>query len=321
MNILSDYERYLATKQLSSGTIVTYRRVAHLIECYLKNTYNVSFDMENLISIKGYMISNWATHIINEHEYRVTTRYLYILAAGQFLRFLHKMQYVDFDLSQALPPIPNVEKQLKAELESAEDNDEPPAFQKRAYSQDEVKSMMEFFHRASFHDSRSRLIIALATFTGLRASELAALNISDVINDDHFAKVPRKGTHGRKIRVAIPDAVRPYVDDYISHRNKKGISSLPEDALLVSNQGKRMDRSLIYKSIVRSQKDLDCPTGIHAFRHTALSCLAKSSDPVVARDIANQKSISVTNRYLHTTDEEKLQAVNDLANAFSCINK
>ena len=316
MNILDDFKRYLATRNLSPTTISTYCRIAHLMENFIEEKYDFRFTIEDISKLKGFMVSNWATYITKEKNYRAGTRYLYILGAGFFLKYLYNMQFVDFDLSNALPPISDFVREMKdasdpAEADTQESEDDTHA--KRAYTQDEVKNMIGFYKNDSYHDSRARAVIALAVCTGLRCSEIAAMNISDVMSSDSFARVPRKGTHGKKVKVAIPDGVLPYIEDYLRHRQLKHMDMSSDAPLFVSSTGKRMDRVMLYKHISRSQKSIGCPTGVHAFRHTALTMLAKSTDAVVARDVANQKSVSVTNRYLHTSDEDKLSAVNTLA--------
>ena len=52
--------------------------------------------------------------------------------------------------------------------------------------------------------------------------------------------------------------------------------------------------------------------GCHAFRHTFVSAVEKKGGSAVARDLANHKSLVITNRYDHSTAGQRRQAVDAL---------
>lgn len=299
LNIYKDFERYLFTKELSETTVINYCRVAKLIEAYISNNYGFTFD--DLPEIKGYMISNWATSIM---ELKVTTRASYIISANVFLKFLYSMQYISFDLSAALPPVPNIEKYKKLHPDEIQP--------KQGYTPEEIASMFRRINPSTFAGCRTRAIIAMLLTTGLRVSELASLNISDPFVPSGFMLVARKGTHGNKVKVSIPKDTLKYVKAYIEMRIRRGIPAEPNDPLFVTKNGRRMSRHEIYRSLKTIQINVGVHTGVHTYRHTALTQIAKTSDPVVARDVAGQKSITVTNRYLHSTEQEMKEATDTL---------
>ena len=304
-NAITDFERYQRNREVSEGSIVTYVRAVRLMEKYLNENYHISLEGEGYKHIKGFMVSNWASSIM---DLNIATRVLYLVSAREFLRFLFCMQYVDFDLSSALPPLPNIKKYRNLHPDTWN--------KKRNYTGDELQKMMKAASRNTFSGARSRALIAVLVATGLRVSELCTLNVGDVSQESGFAYVPRKGTHGNKVPVAIPGWLMEYVKDYLSQRRRLGLSCLPSDPLFVSNRGKRMDRYLVYHSLAEIQKKTGCPTGVHTYRHTALSEISRTTDPATSRDIAGQKSISVTNGYLHATDADKLAAVDSLSSLF-----
>lgn len=305
MNIYKDFERYLYTRELSEGTVRTYCRVAKHIEDYIAANYGLCF-ADHLDQIKGYMISNWATSIM---ELKVATRNNYIVSANVFLRFLYTMQYISFDLASALPPAPNIEKHRR--LHPDEDS------VKSGYSMQEISAMFANINASSFSGSRARALIALLVTTGLRVSEAASLNVSDPFDPSGFMLVARKGTHGNKVKVPIPQETLAYLQDYLEIRKSCGIATEPDSPLFVTKAGRRMIRGEIYKALKTVQQRVGVHTGVHTYRHTALTQIAKSADPVVARDVAGQKSIEVTNRYLHSTDQE----LKDAASALTALLK
>ena len=128
--------------------------------------------------------------------------------------------------------------------------------------------------------------------------------------------VARKRTHGNKVHVSIPTAIIPYAKTYVEFRRKKGESINDDSPLFVGVAGEPLTRRDALGGISAIQKKLGLPTGLHTFRHTAITAASKIADPGTARDIAGQKSFTVTNRYVHSTNEEQLRATEQIAEAF-----
>lgn len=287
IDILQDFERYLHNEDRSERTIATYVSTVKLIRKYMAEQFEVDFD-ENM---KGYMVSQWATSIRN---LKPTSRALYIVIAGVFFRYLYNMDYVSKDLSSALPKPPKVN--------SGES-------EKRAYTLEEIRTMMNATTRKAFPTARNRAIIATLVSTGLRASELAQLNVGDVYNGK--AQVVRKG--GAKKEIFLSEELKPYIKSYLEMREDNWNDDSP---LFVSATAKRMNGHDLYMALSAVEKQCGFPTGVHTFRHTALSALAKSANPVVARDVAGHKSFRITNRYSHSTEEEVRAATDEMAGYF-----
>lgn len=298
MNIYSEFERYLRNDELEETTIRNYLRVVRLFERYTAENYQVGFANDGYRNLKGYMVSNWASSL---SDHKCTSRSLYYIAMRRFLTFLYSLQYVDFDLTTALPKQPNLQKHLKLHPEERS--------MARGYDPEEIKEMLRSSKGHTLPAVRRAAIIAMLSTTGLRISELLALTVDDVAGDPQVVRVPRKGTHGAKMEVHVPSAVYPYVHEYLRLR----VAPEEERALFVSRSGKPMDRFTVYRSLKGMQEKLGVQTGCHTFRRTALTQITKEADVVVARDVANQKSVEITNRYLSATAEDMQEAVEKIA--------
>ena len=302
LNVIHDYQRHLRSMELSDNTIVDYTRVLNLFDRWISNEYSVSLASPN--DIKGYMVSMYCTSI---QPLKISTRSLYLTTLRVFLQWLFNMQYIDHDLSAAIAKLPTASRYLAAHPEEAPD--------KRGYTPDEIKAMLTCPRHSNFVFYRDRAIIATMLATGLRVSELVSLKISDVITEPEFIYVPRKGTHGQKVAVAMAPTAFPYIMRYIEERERKQKewpsrhSVELDDPLWVSDRGTPLDRSQICHSLSELQKKVGVPTGTHTLRHTMITEVTKQANPIVARDAAGQKSISVTNRYLHSTQNEIKEAV------------
>lgn len=302
IDIRSDFIRYLKTRDIFQSSIERYVEIVDRFQRFIYETYNVRFEDD---AVKGYMVSNWETSI---QHLKITTRNLNLLAVRRFLKYLFLMQYVSTDLSQVLSMPKSLDHYYKIHP------DERP--EKTAYTLDEIKKMLEFTRSNKRTEKRTKALIITLLSSGLRISELLSLNVGDIHDDDVFVMVSRKGTHGNKVKAAIPFEARPYIKEYLESRVELGEALTEDSPLFVTAGGNRMSRNTAQIDLSRMQKKLGIATGIHTFRHTALTAAAKSANPVVSRDFAGQKNISVTNRYLHSTEDEIAEAASKIANIF-----
>ena len=298
MNIYSEFNRHLHNDELLESTIRNYMRVVLLFEKYVSENYHVRFADEGYRNLRGYMVSNWASSLSDR---KFSSRTVYYIALRRFLSFLYALQYVDFDLTTALPRTQTLQKHMKLHPEERSEV--------RGYDPDEIGEMLRKSRGKNPQDVRRAAIIAMLSTTGLRVSELLALTVDDVAGDPQIVRVPRKGTHGAKMDVHVPSAVYPYLHAYL------GTRKAPQEvrALFVTKYGNPMDRFDVYRTLKRVQDKIGAPTGCHTFRHTALTQITRQADVIVARDVANQKSVEITNRYLSATPEDMQEAVEKIA--------
>lgn len=307
IDIQSDFARYLKNRDMSERSIQTYVEVSGRMCRYIEQNFNAIFEDD---AVKGYMISNWESSIQN---LKITTKNQYLLIVKTFLRYLFLMQYVTVDMSDVLSKPKSLDRYYKIHPDERSE--------KVGYTLDEVKAMMNAARCSKINEKRTAAMIAALVSSGLRAAELCSLNVGDLKEDTVFVMVARKGTHGNKVKTALPFEARPVIDEYLQARVKNGEAVSDESPLFVTRKGSRMSPNTMWVDISRIQKKLGIHTGIHTFRHTALTAAAKSADPVTSRDFAGQKNIAVTNRYLHSTEAEIESAASAVANIFISNNK
>lgn len=300
LNLMEQFERNLATNECSPQTIRTYAETARRLMGYVAENFNADFTADN---VKGYMIDQWAASVA---DLKPTTRKLYYTGAHRFLSFLYNAQYISFDLTPMIPKLQSLEK-LYEKHPDARPN-------KGAYTVEQVQDMLQATLRSRESTLRTHAMIATLVATGLRLFECLQLNCGDLENSS--ANVARKGSHGNLVSVVIPSGIMTYVEPYLQFRREKGEEIEAESPLFISNTGERLSRREAQYSITQLEKKLGLPLGVHTFRHTALTMASKLADPVTARDIAGQKNLSVTNRYLHSTEEDKLATAERMAETF-----
>lgn len=134
---------------------------------------------------------------------------------------------------------------------------------------------------------RTAAIVYTLLYTGLRVSELAALNIDDVKLGERSGSVTVRNGKGQIARtVPLPAEARHHIRQYLATRTDD------EPALFVSNYKRRMS----VRSIQRVLEKLG--THPHAVRHTYARRLVEGgTDIVTVAELMGHADINVTRRY------------------------
>lgn len=154
---------------------------------------------------------------------------------------------------------------------------------------------------------RDKAIIALFLYTGLRASELCSLTLGSVLDRPRGELyVRRKG--GKYAVVLVNPEAYQYLDAYLETRDQSDHSQ----PLFMTTHGNPCSRIQLYRVLAYKQKAVGAATGPHALRHSFISEADRAGGAAVARDLANQRSLKVTNRYDHTTAEQRRAAIDSI---------
>ena len=153
-----------------------------------------------------------------------------------------------------------------------------------------------------FESIRDRAIIALFYETGVRLSELTALNCSDI----DFVQRQIKVTGKRNKQRIIPfgDKLNLELRAYIIIRGER--ANIVDDALFVSNKGCRMLSTTIRRRVEYyiSQVSTLKKRSPHVLRHTfATAMLNNDADIESVRHLLGHESLKTTEVYTHTTFE------------------
>jgi integrase/recombinase XerD len=156
---------------------------------------------------------------------------------------------------------------------------------------------------------RDKAILELLYATGVRASEVAGLKISDLNLDVGYLRCIGKGSRERVIplgRVAAA-ATREYLKD-MRPRLAKSFSG---DFLLLSRTGRPMGRIEIWRLIKRYAARAGMPKNltVHTLRHCfATHLLAGGADLRSVQEMLGHVDISTTQIYTHV-DQERLREI------------
>ncbi len=169
------------------------------------------------------------------------------------------------------------------------------------------------------HRERDYAIITLFLNCGLRVSEMAGLNYTDIRND-HTIRVLGKGNKERIIYLnsscvnAINDYMRVRPVDEVKDKN----------ALFISRNHRRMSvktiQAMVYKYLEKislSAQGYSC----HKLRHTAATLMYQHGgvDVRVLKDVLGHENLGTTEIYTHLSSEQMKNAAE--SNPLAKINK
>lgn len=159
---------------------------------------------------------------------------------------------------------------------------------------------------------RDMAIIALILGTGIRVSECAGVDLSDLNLKEATLDVTRKG--GQKDSVPIAEWTLKYIKEYKSIRNSRYSADPKQTALFLTrwhNKTKRITTNAIEKMVNKYSAAFGHPLTPHKLRHTLASELyAVTKDQVLVAQQLGQKGTTATDLYTHV-DQKKQRAALD----------
>ena len=153
---------------------------------------------------------------------------------------------------------------------------------------------------------RDTALFALLLYTGIRASECAGLDLSDIDWRDGRVKVLRKG--GRIQMVYFNDYVKESLREYVE---KERVSpKYDSDALFVTRFGERMSTKAIGNVV---KKFTDGVSGnkitTHKLRSSYATQLYKNTgDAMLVKDALGHQTLAVVQKYIDAADDNRRDA-------------
>ena len=181
----------------------------------------------------------------------------------------------------------------------------------------DILNIEEIFHMISSIDinekfgQRNKTIIEILYGTGIRVSELIELKISKIFFKENIIRVVGKGDKERFVPIGMQ--AKKSVNDYINNkRNHQKIEESSNDVLILSKDGKKLTRHMIFTLI----KNISIKSGItkkispHTFRHSFASHLLKNgADLRTIQLILGHENITTTEIYTHLDSKHLLNVM------------
>lgn len=175
-------------------------------------------------------------------------------------------------------------------------------------------------HRAGFRD---HVLLSLALGTALREHEIAALDLSDVLNEDGrvrrriILRVFKRSTDEPAIQeIFLPDRVWHKLTKFVAWKRAEGESLAPDAPLFLSRRKQRIALRTIRHLFHRWQAraGFDQRFKFHALRHSCLSGVYRATGDIrLTQRVARHKSVETTTIYAIPSDDDVFAAVRALS--------
>ena len=263
-------EPITSAETASAATVAT--RTAPKIDQLLIST--------DVNTVRGYLT------VLNEKQYSKSTIARKLATLRSFYKFLVKRNHISSNPVMAVRT-PRQEKKLPRFLE---------------YEQ--VKRLLETPPMDSWLGARDRAIMETLYSTGIRVSELVALNMDDI---DFLGEVVHIRGKGKKERIApIGSSALQVIQYYMEFRNKRAQSNSNFDSkvLFVNKHGRRLSTRSVRRKMDKYLKmaGLDPAISPHTLRHSfATHMLNNGADLRSVQELLGHQSLSTTQVYTHLT--------------------
>ena len=245
---------------------------------------NVKLD-QLMLSVQTAAVRTYLT-FLNDKQYSKATIARKLATLRSFYKFLVKRNQLGSNPVVAVRT-PKQDKKLPRFLEY-----------------DEVKKLLETPPMNSWLGARDRAILETLYSTGIRVSELVALNMDDV---DFLGEIVHIRGKGKKERISpIGSSALQVIQHYMEFRNKRAQSSSNFDSkvLFVNKHGGRLSTRSVRRKMDKYLKmaGLDPAISPHTLRHSfATHMLNNGADLRSVQELLGHQSLSTTQVYTHLT--------------------
>lgn len=174
-------------------------------------------------------------------------------------------------------------------------------------------------NRKNSRPRRNAAILAVAYYTGLRASEISDLNLAQY-DEPHFKNVIRKG--GRRAnKIYVPKKCRSYLLEYLETEragDSAGGETL-ERLFLPSGGGTQLGRLTVWRVFKRLSAEAsahlvgELKIHPHQMRHTfGFEVRQRTGSDTETAALLGHAGLKYVGRYVRATDEERAEVLDDL---------
>ena len=166
-------------------------------------------------------------------------------------------------------------------------------------NKDDISKIENFLSKTN---KRNMLIFIFGVNTGLRVSDILALNIGDV-KDKSSIVIREKKTRKYK-KIPLNNKLKALIQEYLKDFNGYRLNT----PLFLGDKGSRMHRSIVYRFLNEAVDSLKLEigaVGTHTMRKTfGYHHYKKFNDVALLQRILNHSSPAITLRYIGISQEE-----------------
>lgn len=300
LDLKNDFLNELKSLNYSENTILAYsKEIDYFIE-YFRGYY----EEMDLIDINRPFIQSSLTFREKMSKYgkiSPNTKKMYLKALYQFFVYIT-------DALNGIKDFTSLFNKIKIQTEKNEKN---------YLNAEEIKRLLNYINilqkkEHSYIICRNVLFLKLLLYTGMRASEIVNLKLSDITTyeDDISMYQIRVFGKGKKEAYCYVDKIKiqDEIEEIISLRKKLGIAS---EYIFVSKKGRQITRYEYYTIVSKILKKAGInKKGLHIFRHTLGFQLAQKGVRIEdIQEILRHSNINTTRIYVQRKENDKVSAL------------
>lgn len=272
------------------------------------NVKDISPEKLTLQACESYIISCQTKRNDDGMEEYTSDSYQLVVycALNSFFGFMVKRQYL------AHNPMNEIEKPRNRDFERNKNT-------RKYLTQRDFNKILDTIKNENFHKgktiNRDILMMLIFMTTGIRATALMEINISDIDTILNTLTVVDKGnrTHTYYLNEETMKYLTLWLTDRVKINGSEGT-----DALFITRDGKRISQKNVSSIVERcTKRALGVAFSPHKLRAGFCSILYnKTHDAEFVRRAVGHRNIQTTQRYIKTGDEEKEKAMRLMSEVF-----
>lgn len=275
-------------KGASGNTIAAYRNDLQQFEHFLNGTASHNGRGPAWDKIDKRLLTDFLL-FLKQRRYAEATVARKVAAVKSFFQFLHAEGVIRKNPTEDFSS-PRVGKSLPKPLSVVE-----------------VDELLEQpLKRNTPEAKRDRAMLELLYATGLRVSELVALDLDSIVVDQRGARVRCLGKGSRERVIPIHDQALAALTQYLEEGRPALVRNRKEHALFVNRRGERLTRQgfwLILKQYAR-EANIQRPVTPHTLRHSFATHMLRGGAPLRnVQELLGHANISTTQVYTQLTNE------------------
>lgn len=292
-----NFLEYLHTiKNKSDGTIIAYGgTLREFFEYILKVKNERKATGKLLKSLKLNDLNKYIIYTEKELDNKPATRARKVACLQSYFKYLYKQEKL-------------ISENIAEDLQSPKIPDKEVVYLNKEQSKKLLNSLLK---NDKFY-KRDYCILTMFLNTGLRVSELCELKLN-MIKSDKLTIIGK----GQKMReLFLNDDCLKAINEYLEVRDETGVSEEDKQFLFLSRQKNKMAKITIQKMVKRCLKDAGFGDEFHTHSLRASFCTNVYNNGAVGiqtvSNLMGHSDISVTSKYLGTSDKEKKEAVKNI---------
>ncbi len=280
---LKEYLKHLKALNYVEKTIATHKRCVKRFLRYINDELNISdvakVTREIALGFQQYLVAAESRY---KKKLSITTQGMYLSCVKGFFKFLVLYDYILYDPTSIIE-LPRRGNRLPRGILTLE----------------EMNSLLTLPDIATIQGYRDRVILELFYATAIRVSELINLNVYD-IDIKNATVMIREGKCSKDRVVPLTETAAEFVEGYILTIRQKLLRNNYTDALMLWNNGSRLNKHQILRVIRRQAVKLNLKKKIscHTFRHSCAShLLAGGADIRYIQELLGHSSLESTQVY------------------------